>query len=122
MTGEGRARPALSFDDPVGPGPAVTLPSRRIDRAAAQAVAEKHGFNRAVTAEAPQPVAPTPPATGWVDGRSLRRTGRTTQMNVKVREEVRARYVALAQARGDVSLGELIEEALVLLEEKHRVG
>lgn len=124
MSGEGRVRPPLSFDDPVTPGPAIVPPSRRIDREAAQAVAEKHGFNRAVTKEPrpPAPVVPLAPAmpADWVDGRSLRRTGRTTQMNVKVREDVRARFVALAQARGEVSLGELIEEALVLLEQKHR--
>lgn len=119
MTGQGRVRPAISFDDDA-PAP-VAPPSRRIDREAAQAVAEKHGFNRSLTAEAAAP-PPAPTVVERLDGRSLRRTGRTTQMNAKVREEVRVRFIQLAQARGNVSLGQLLEEAIVLLEEKHRRG
>ncbi len=111
MSAEGRGRPPVSFDDPEPASPAVTLPSRRVDRAAAQAVAAQHGFNRTVTNDpAPRTSAPR------IDGRSLRRTGRTAQMNVKVTEDVRVRYIALAQSRGDVSLGQLLEEGLVLLE------
>ncbi len=45
------------------------------------------------------------------DGRRLRRTGRETQMNLKVREPVRNEFRAIAKAEG-MSMGELLEQML----------
>jgi hypothetical protein len=50
-----------------------------------------------------------------LDGRRLRATGRTVQLNLKVTEETKARFLALAAARG-VMMSELFEEAVALLE------
>ena len=45
------------------------------------------------------------------DGRRLRRTGRSTQMNLKVKPHVRDKFLAIAKARG-MSMGELLEVVL----------
>ena len=58
------------------------------------------------------------PAVGKADGRRLRRTGRNTQMNLKVRKEVREEFLALA-ARRKISMGELLEQ---LLAERNATG
>ena len=57
-------------------------------------------------------------AVGKADGRRLRRTGRNTQMNLKVRKEVREEFLALA-ARRKVSMGKLLEQ---LLAERNATG
>ncbi len=49
------------------------------------------------------------------DGRSLRATGRTVQLNLKTSPGTKARFLALAQARG-VLMVDLFEEALEALE------
>jgi hypothetical protein len=49
------------------------------------------------------------------DGRSLRATGRTTQLNLKVAPETKARFLALAQARNSL-LVDLFEDAISALE------
>ena len=49
------------------------------------------------------------------DGRSLRATGRTVQLNLKTSPATKARFLALAQARG-VLMVDLFEEALDALE------
>ena len=51
------------------------------------------------------------------DGRSLRATGRTVQMNLKVTPEVRARMLALAETRG-LLLAEVLEQAIAALERR----
>ena len=49
------------------------------------------------------------------DGRSLRATGRTVQLNIKISARTKTRFLALAQARG-VLMTDLFEEAIALLE------
>jgi hypothetical protein len=49
------------------------------------------------------------------DGRSLRATGRTVQLNLKTSPETKARFLALAQARG-LLMVDLFEQALDALE------
>ena len=51
------------------------------------------------------------------DGRSLRATGRTVQLNLKTSPETKARFLALAQSRG-VLMVDLFEQALDALEGK----
>ncbi|MHB0679196.1 hypothetical protein ACX4MV_11465 [Roseomonas mucosa] len=50
-----------------------------------------------------------------LDGRSLRATGRTTQLNLKVAAETKARLMALAEARGQM-MAEVFEDAIAALE------
>ncbi|MDT7953057.1 MAG: hypothetical protein RQ966_16260 [Acetobacteraceae bacterium] len=64
--------------------------------------------------ESSQPGASATPAR---DGRSLRATGRTVQMNLKVTPEIRQRMLALAERSG-LLLAEVLEEALTALERK----
>jgi hypothetical protein len=49
------------------------------------------------------------------DGRSLRATGRTVQLNLKTSPETKARFLALAQTRG-LLMVDLFEQALDALE------
>lgn len=70
----------------------------------------------------PAPPEPAPPAPALVaaaprrlDGRSLRATGRTTQLNVKITEDTKAAVLRLAQERG-LLVSEVIEQAVALLE------
>ena len=67
------------------------------DRAAKEA-----GFT---TRHAPPPAQDSKPVSGRVDGRSLRTTNRTTQLNIAVSEETRDRFWTLAHAAG-VQAGE----------------
>ncbi len=50
-----------------------------------------------------------------MDGRSLRATGRTTQLNLKVSDHTKRRFLALARERG-VMLVDLFEQAIEALE------
>lgn len=62
-------------------------------------------------ASAPSHAPPTPMQGGVptrLDGRSLRRTGRTEQVNVKMRPETREALLRLAQERG-LGVSELVE-------------
>jgi hypothetical protein len=52
-----------------------------------------------------------------LDGRSLRATGRTVQLNLKVAPETKSRLLALAQGRGQL-MAEVFEDAIAALEEK----
>lgn len=52
-----------------------------------------------------------------LDGRSLRATGRTVQLNLKVSPEVKARFLALAESEGRL-MADLFEDAVTALEEK----
>lgn len=61
------------------------------------------------------PLGPVSSGELVLDGRSLRATGRTSQLNLKVSPEVKARFLALAQARGQL-LAVLFENAIKALE------
>lgn len=52
-----------------------------------------------------------------LDGRSLRATGRTVQLNLKVSAETKARMVALAETRGQL-MAEVFEDAIAALEKE----
>jgi hypothetical protein len=52
-----------------------------------------------------------------IDGRSLRKTGRTEQFNVRVKAETRRTIQSLADAN-DWLIAEVIERAVAALEEK----
>lgn len=93
---------------------------RPIDRKALQALSEDHGFDRSVAKPAPA-ATPTTVAPIAVDGRTLRATGRNTQMNAKVLPDVREGFMRLAIAR-NMSVGELLGEALDMLRAKYPHG
>lgn len=108
----------LGDDDDLPRAPRVR---REIDPQALRSVSESHGFDRPI-ARAPAPVPAAPSIRTAIDGRTLRATGRTAQMNSKVRPEVREGYQHLAIARGNISIGELMEEGLELLKAKYPQG
>lgn len=56
---------------------------------------------------------------GKIDGRSLRRTGRTEQLAVRVTAKTKEAYQAYA-ARHDILLAEVLERALAALEAEER--
>ncbi len=65
---------------------------------------------------APPPMVAAPPAAPRrLDGRSLRATGRTVQLNVKITDATKEAVLRLAQARG-LLVSEVIEQAVALLE------
>lgn len=65
---------------------------------------------------APPPMVASPPAAPRrLDGRSLRATGRTVQLNVKITDATKEAVLRLAQARG-LLVSEVIEQAVALLE------
>ncbi len=66
------------------------------------------------TPSRPKAATRTRPAEERLDGRSLRATGRTEQMNFKVRPETKGKLLRLAATRG-VLLSALLEEAVELL-------
>ena len=70
------------------------------------------------------PAPPTDGAAGMaappkVDGRSLRATHRTVQMNFKVREETRTDIQEIAAARG-IMMTEVLKEAIALLKQQYQ--
>lgn len=54
------------------------------------------------------------------DGRSLRKSGRTAQMNIKVRPDFRAEIEAAARERG-ILMVELIEQAWEALKQREKI-
>ena len=54
-----------------------------------------------------------------IDGRSLRRTGRTHQVNVRLTESTKHAIQRIASAR-DLLIGEVIEQAVAALEAQLR--
>ena len=56
-----------------------------------------------------------------IDGRTLRKTGRTDQLNVRVAAETKAEIQALANAH-DWLIGEVIEKAVAALKREMRTG
>ena len=56
-----------------------------------------------------------------IDGRTLRKTGRTEQLNVRVAAETKGEIVALANAH-DWLIGEVIEKAIAALKSKMDAG
>ena len=93
--------------------------ARTIDRQALKSMSETHGFDRPVSTGAPARAPASPPTA--IDGRTLRATGRSAQMNTKVRPEVRDGYQYLSVALG-ISIGVLLEEGLALLKTKYPQG
>jgi hypothetical protein len=63
----------------------------------------------------PSPRSKEERITSYKDGRSLRATGRTVQLNLKVTPKTKARLLALAEVRGCL-LAEAFEDALAALE------
>ena len=66
-----------------------------------------------VAAQEPMP-SPAPATTPVLDGRSLRATGRTMQLNIKVTATVKAEILRLAQERKQL-VAEVIEDAITAL-------
>ena len=58
--------------------------------------------------------SPAPDTTPVLDGRSLRATGRTMQLNIKVTATVKAEILRLAQERKQL-VAEVIEDAITAL-------
>ena len=52
-----------------------------------------------------------------LDGRSLRATGRTMQLNIKVSPDVKERFLALSESQARL-MADLFEDAVTALEEK----
>lgn len=95
----GGEEPAAKALDIAGFAPR-TRAARPEDKAAdreATAIAAKAGFSSR--------------SGGKIDGRTLRRTGRTAQMNIKVEPELKARILERA-AQEEVAVGELMERML----------
>jgi hypothetical protein len=72
---------------------------------AVKAVAIERGFTREIQSER-------------LDGRSLRRTGRTLQINIKCTPETRRQLFEVCQ-KHDISVAEAFEEAIQALAEKY---
>ena len=60
----------------------------------------------------------TAPAVPWVDGRSLRATGRTSQLATRISPELHHKAKLLA-ARDRITMAELIEIGITLYAERH---
>lgn len=106
---------ALAGFDPAdwAPAPARAKPAPDATQKAARAT----GFHsREAAGQGATPAAPaadTPPR--------RRRTGRNTQFNLKVRPDTIAAFTAIADAHG-WGLGETLERAVELLEERYSKG
>lgn len=116
-------RPSLGFDDDVEesitskPTPVLDLsdfqptPAKRPDKATMAQAAEKANFK----SREPKPAAaPTPAAPTTARATRRRRTGRSAQLNLKVRPDTIEAFYAIADANGWV-LGEAFEKAVDLL-------
>jgi hypothetical protein len=58
--------------------------------------------------------APVPEPTPWVDGRTLRATGRTTQFTTRVTSEF-LKEIKLFAVKHDLNLNEVLEKAFAAL-------
>ena len=99
----------LDDDTPPPATPASTAPRsarRKVDMTTGSETRERLGFDRSVG-----PASDDEP----LDGRSLRATGRTVQMNIKVTPEAKRRYLLLVKKLGATSLGQLVERGLELV-------
>jgi hypothetical protein len=119
-------RPSLGFGDddeqdsaPTGKPDLLDLsdfrPSRiaRPDRAKIEEAAARTNFKSRESKQSTPPVLLEKPASV-----RRRRTGRSAQLNLKVRPETIAQFYALADAHGWV-LGEAFEKAVQLLEREY---
>lgn len=102
----GRESWSAAHPKPRAPAPAET----------ARSLAESVGFKSRESAPPAEP-ASAPPARA--DRR--RRTGRNAQFNLKARPETIAAFCAVADRQG-WGLGETLEKAVALLEERHGGG
>ncbi|MDQ0458287.1 stability/partitioning determinant [Rhizobium paknamense] len=120
-------RPSLGFDDDIDETvtaePAAVLdlsdfkptPAKRPDKAAVAKAAEKTQFkSREPKAVAAQPAPVPSPAPVAARATRRRRTGRSAQLNLKVRPDTIEAFYAIADANGWV-LGEAFEKAVELL-------
>jgi hypothetical protein len=89
----------------VQPKPAVPAPAPAVTAPVLAAVAPP--------VQTPAP-SPEPAPLLVLDGRSLRATGRTMQMNVKVTAATKGEILRLAQERGQL-VAEVIEDAIAAL-------
>jgi hypothetical protein len=115
-------RPSLGFgddEDKAAPAAAVLDLSdfqpravARPDKAQTAQAAEKANFK---SREAKTPPAPV------VRASRQRRTGRSSQLNLKVRPDTIEAFYAIADAQGWV-LGEAFEKAVSLLEKEYSLG
>jgi hypothetical protein len=71
---------------------------------------------KAVAVQAPTASEPVADRPRRLDGRSLRATHRTAQINLKVTAETRDAFLRIAERRG-ILMAELFEEAVRLLED-----
>lgn len=115
-------RPSLGFDDDADDSSAAGTPlaldlsqfqpklARRPDKESVERAAEQAQF-RSREPKSPVPVVPSPPS-----GRAIRRrrTGRSAQLNLKVRPDTIEQFYAIADAN-DWGLGEAFEKAVDLL-------
>jgi len=109
-------RPSLGFEDDVNeavtPDPVLDLsgfqptPAKRPDKDTMAQAAEKANFKSREPKPTPAPVA--------VRATRRRRTGRSAQLNLKVRPDTIEAFYAIADANGWV-LGEAFEKAVDLL-------
>lgn len=120
-------RPSLGFDDDeIEQAPAAKpadvldlsdfkpAPIQRPDQAAIDQAARKANFkSRESKLAAAETFSPAPQAPPRLDRR--RRTGRSAQLNIKIRADTMATFYAIADAQGWV-LGEAFERAVALLE------
>lgn len=113
-------RPSLGFDEdeipvenkpqPVNLTDFKPTPVKKLDKEQVAEAAEKASFKSRESKAAPV----TEPKPVKTDRR--RRTGRSAQLNLKVKPETIERFYAIADAQGWV-LGEAFERAVILLEE-----
>lgn len=124
-------RPSLGFDDdddvvmPQTPKPNVLdlsgfqpKPVTRPDKAEVAQAAAKTNFRsrepKAQPVPAPAPAAATPKRIG-----RRRLTGRSAQLNIKIRQDTMDAFYAIADAHNWV-LGEAFEKAVALLEKEYK--
>jgi hypothetical protein len=74
------------------------------------------GIEQTPPSPAPAPVAVAEPI---LDGRSMRATGRTMQLNIKITPEVKTTILRLAKERGQL-VTEVIEDAIEALTKTDR--
>lgn len=120
-------RPSLGFEDDlneiVTPDPVLDLsdfqptPAKRPDKDTMARAAEKANFK---SREPTPPPVVTPAAPIAARATRRRRTGRSAQLNLKVRPDTIEAFYAIADANGWV-LGEAFEKAVDLLAKNSKV-
>jgi hypothetical protein len=115
-------RPSLGFDDDAEDLPATKTPlaldlsqfqpklARRPDKESVERAAEQAQFR----SREPKPLVTAPPSSSSARSIRRRRTGRSAQLNLKVRPDTIEQFYAIADANG-WGLGEAFEKAVDLL-------